>query len=57
MDAGKVAEFDTPHNLLNRRSGIFKEMVLTLGTQEVERLIKLAQNKHETHHKIFEQTE
>lgn len=57
MDGGRAVEFDTPHNLLNRRSGIFKEMVLTLGTQEVERLIKLAQNKHETHHKISEQIE
>lgn len=57
MDTGRVAEFDTPHNLLNRRSGIFKEMVLTLGTQEVERLIKSAQNTHEAQHKIYEHIE
>lgn len=47
MDVGRVVEFDTPHNLLTQNTGIFKEMVHTLGSMEVERLCHLAQTKHD----------
>lgn len=53
MDIGQAVEFDTPHNLLTKSTGIFKEMVYTLGGQEVERLCRTAhetQQKHETQH-------
>ncbi|KZO90715.1 hypothetical protein CALVIDRAFT_542481 [Calocera viscosa TUFC12733] len=34
LDAGRVAEFDTPINLLNKQSGIFKDMCLKSGTYQ-----------------------
>jgi len=34
LDAGRVAEFDTPINLLNKDSGIFKDMCLKSGTYQ-----------------------
>ncbi|KZT57684.1 hypothetical protein CALCODRAFT_273206 [Calocera cornea HHB12733] len=34
LDAGKVAEFDTPINLLNKETGIFKDMCLKSGTYQ-----------------------
>ncbi|EJU04810.1 hypothetical protein DACRYDRAFT_114129 [Dacryopinax primogenitus] len=34
LDAGRVAEFDTPINLLNKESGIFKDMCLKSGTYQ-----------------------
>lgn len=45
MDMGKAIEFDIPHNLLQKRVGVFKDMVLALGTQEANRLMKLAQTQ------------
>lgn len=47
MDFGRALEFDTPHNLLTQNTGIFKEMVHTLGSSEVERFCHTAQNKHD----------
>ena len=32
MDAGRVAEFDTPLNLIQREGGIFRSMCLKSGT-------------------------
>ena len=32
LDQGKVAEFDTPLNLINRDGGIFRNMCLKSGT-------------------------
>jgi len=34
LDAGRVAEFDTPINLLKKDTGIFKEMCLKSGTYQ-----------------------
>lgn len=42
MDMGKAIEFDIPHSLLQKRVGVFKDMVMALGAQEADRLGKLA---------------
>lgn len=55
MDAGKAVEFDTPYNLLQKRNGIFKDMVLALGFQEADHLVKLAEEIHKA--KLIENTE
>lgn len=47
MDMGKALELDTPHNLLQKKVGVFKDMVLALGPQESEHLRKLAQSQFE----------
>lgn len=52
MDLGKPIEFDTPYNLLNKRDGVFRDMVNALGAQELEKLLKLAQNKIEDSTKV-----
>jgi len=43
LDAGKVAEFDTPLNLLNKEDSIFRAMCLKSG--DFEELKEVAQNK------------
>ena len=41
LDQGKVAEFDTPLNLINRDGGIFRNMCLKSGTfSELEEMAK-----------------
>lgn len=45
MDAGKAVEFDTPYNLLQKPNGVFKDMVLSLGFEEAERLLSIAEDK------------
>lgn len=52
MDTGVAAEFDAPHQLLQQGSGIFYEMVHTLGPQEMERLCRVAQEKFESTQKV-----
>lgn len=47
MDSGKAIEFATPHELLQIEKGIFNEMVRSLGTQEADRLAKIAKQKYE----------
>lgn len=32
LDAGRVAEFDTPYNLIQREGGIFRDMCLKSGS-------------------------
>ncbi|KAJ2407418.1 ATP-binding cassette transporter yor1, partial [Coemansia sp. RSA 2531] len=43
LDKGKVAEFDTPWNLLQREGGIFRSMCEKSG--EYEHLFAVAQRK------------
>jgi len=43
LDAGKVAEFDTPLNLLNKKDSIFKAMCVKSG--EFEELKEAAEKK------------
>ena len=45
MDGGKVAEFDTPANLLANPQGIFSEMVDALGPNESAKLRKIAKGE------------
>lgn len=45
MDAGQVSEFDSPFALLKKPAGIFKGMVLALDFHEVDRLVKIAENR------------
>lgn len=51
MDGLKTVEFATPHELLQRKTGIFYEMVQTLGPQELERLTRIAGDKFKSSHK------
>ncbi|KAJ2391932.1 hypothetical protein GGI23_005324 [Coemansia sp. RSA 2559] len=44
LDKGKVAEFDTPHNLLQNESGIFRSMCEKAG--EYEHLVAAAATKN-----------
>lgn len=48
MSLGKAEEFATPHELLQKQTGIFKEMVLTTGPLESERLIRVARETFES---------
>lgn len=50
MDAGKAAEFASPHELLQTKNGIFFKMVHTLGRQEFERLARSAAVKFNSSH-------
>lgn len=52
MDTGVAAEFAAPHELLQQGSGIFYEMVHTLGAQEMERLCRVAREKYESTQKV-----
>lgn len=52
MDTGKAVEFDEPNNLLQKDSGIFKEMVKALGPHEYDRLSKTATEKYKSKHKV-----
>lgn len=45
MDFGRVAEFDTPLNLLEKEDSIFASMVKALGHSEATRLAEIARNK------------
>ena len=42
LSSGKVIEFDTPFNLLQRESSVFHSMVKKTGVTESERLRKIA---------------
>lgn len=42
MDAGRVAEFDTPANLLRNEDGIFTKLVNNTGVEVSERLRRAA---------------
>lgn len=46
MKAGKAVEFDTPYSLLQKPNGVFKDMVLSLGFQEADRLVKIAEDTY-----------
>jgi hypothetical protein len=43
MDAGKVAEFDTPKNLIAKEDGLFRSMCLKSG--DFEQLKEAADRK------------
>lgn len=45
MDGVRTAEFASPYELLQNKSGIFYDMVQTLGVHECERLTKIAAAK------------
>lgn len=47
MSVGRAEEFATPHELLQKPTGIFKEMVLATGPLESERLIRVAKETYE----------
>jgi ABC-type transport system involved in Fe-S cluster assembly fused permease/ATPase subunit len=37
LDQGRIVEFDTPYNLINKENGVFRSMCLNSGTfQELE---------------------
>lgn len=41
LDAGHLVEFDTPYNLLQKDSGVFKDMCVKSGSlAELERIAK-----------------
>jgi ATP-binding cassette, subfamily C (CFTR/MRP), member 4 len=42
MDAGTVAEFDHPHNLLQNKEGVFYKMVEQTGPDTANLLHRLA---------------
>ena len=45
LDQGRIAEFDTPYNLIKKEGGVFRNMCLNSGTfQELE---IIATAKHE----------
>ncbi|GAB0087984.1 multidrug resistance-associated protein 4 [Sergentomyia squamirostris] len=48
MNDGLVGEFDAPHLLLQQPKGIFREMVNATGSQESERLMKVAKDAFES---------
>lgn len=45
MDSGKAVEFDEPHILLQKSTGIFHGMVKALGPKEFQRLSQVALEK------------
>lgn len=47
MDAGVAVEMDSPYALLNRPTGVFRDMVFGLDFPEVDRLVKAAENRHQ----------
>ena len=42
LSSGKVIEFDTPFNLLQKHNSVFHSMVKKTGATESERLKKIA---------------
>ena len=42
LSSGKVIEFDTPYNLLQKHDSVFHGMVKKTGVTESERLKKIA---------------
>lgn len=51
MDGGRIIEFDTPYNLLQKSDGVFNDMVKAIGATESEKLFRIAANKHNPHDK------
>lgn len=51
MDAGRLAEFDEPYNLLQNKHGIFHGMVEALGTKDYNRLSQIALDQYNSIHK------
>jgi ATP-binding cassette subfamily C (CFTR/MRP) protein 4 len=41
LDFGRVAEFDSPHNLLQKHDGIFRGMIYAAGSNESKNLIAM----------------
>lgn len=46
MDAGYAVEFDTPYSLIKRPNGVFQNMVFSLDFPQVDRLVKVAEKRH-----------
>ena len=53
MDHGQVEQFDHPHKLLQRESGVFYEMVSHTGTATARLLTQMARQAYE--HKLMEE--
>ncbi|XP_037922789.1 multidrug resistance-associated protein 4-like [Hermetia illucens] len=53
MNFGLVEEFDIAHILLQKPDGLLRDMVMTTGPQESERLIEMAKEKYESSTKIM----
>ncbi|XP_037925199.1 multidrug resistance-associated protein 4-like isoform X2 [Hermetia illucens] len=53
MNFGLVEEFDIAHTLLQKPNGLLRDMVMTTGPQESERLIEMAKEKYESMAKIM----
>lgn len=47
MDAGATVEFDAPYLLMQNKNSIFSKMVEALGSQEYDRLFKIAKEKYD----------
>lgn len=47
LDQGRLVEYDSPHNLLQREGGVFREMVERTGATSSQALFNLAKAKHE----------
>lgn len=52
MDAGRAVEFEPPHLLLEKTTGIFKEMVNATGTEEAQNLARTAKESFESKIKL-----
>lgn len=48
LDAGRLMEFDTPHNLLQNPGGIFTHLVEQTGPQMAKKLTHDAASRHFT---------
>ena len=46
LSAGKIHEFDSPHELLSNPSSLLSRMVSQAGEQESERLRRIAEEKY-----------
>ena len=47
LDQGRVVEFDTPYNLINKEGGVFRNMCLNSGTFRELEIIATATAKQQ----------
>jgi ABC-type multidrug transport system fused ATPase/permease subunit len=48
MDAGRVAEYASPHDLLGKKDGLFRALVDQLGPEMRASFEKVALNRHQS---------
>lgn len=53
MEAGKVAEFAMPHELLNVENGRFRSLVDELGAEMKESFVSVARKRYDTQKHIY----